>query len=143
MPPPPVDCCIALASCSSRHSSSFPTPVAGRPDASMQSAMRDGASSSAQGLVAPKFGKCTGLPLVACPTCGEDIMELTCGQGSKVPGAIFFKCRLHERDVSPEIVPFLYLYLSAHFDLVERSCINCRCLELAHGIYLPTSTRRC
>ncbi|CAD6262410.1 unnamed protein product [Miscanthus lutarioriparius] len=59
--------------------------------------MTFGGSSSAQGIVAPKFGKRMGLPLVPCPKCGEEIMELTCGPGSKVPRAIFFKCRLHER----------------------------------------------
>lgn len=47
-----------------------------------------------------KCGERTGLPLIPCPDCGEEILELVAGSGSKVPGAIFFKCRLHERDVS-------------------------------------------
>jgi hypothetical protein len=93
--------------------------------------MTFGGSSLAQGIVAPKVEKCTGLPLVACPKCGEEIMELTCGSGSKAPGAMFFKCRLHERDVSPKVLPSLYLQLSPHFDLVEPSNINCMCLERA------------
>jgi hypothetical protein len=37
---------------------------------------------------------------VPCPTCGEEIIELVAALGSKVLKAIFFKCRLHERDVS-------------------------------------------
>lgn len=62
--------------------------------------------SAAAGLVGLKIGERTKLPLVPCPKCGEEILELTCGPGSKVPGAIFFKCRFHDRDVSSNVELF-------------------------------------
>ena len=71
--------------------------------ASTQSAMSLGSSSSAQRVGPLRLGARTGLPLVPCPKCGEEILELTSGPGSKVPGAIFFKCRLHERDASADL----------------------------------------
>jgi hypothetical protein len=47
-----------------------------------------------------KWGEKSGLPLVPCPKCGEEVLELVAGPGSKVPGAVFFACRFHDRDVS-------------------------------------------
>jgi hypothetical protein len=75
-------------------------------------------SSSTQEIVAPKMGKVTGLPLVPCPKCGSEILELTCGEGSKVPGAIFFKCVLHERDVRPNAQPSLFPFALCSISLV-------------------------
>ena len=45
-----------------------------------------GSSSSAQRVRPLRLGARTGLPLVPCPKCGKEILELTTGPGSKVPG---------------------------------------------------------
>ncbi|KAJ1276095.1 hypothetical protein BS78_05G188000 [Paspalum vaginatum] len=52
-----------------------------------------------------KVGLRTGLPLVPCPKCGDEVVELRVSELSKIPGQIFFKCRLHEKDV-PGTCPF-------------------------------------
>ena len=61
-----------------------------------------GVGSSAYERLASDRGEKTGLPLLPCPKCGSEVLELVCGPGSKVLGAVFFKCQFHERDVSPQ-----------------------------------------
>ncbi|WVZ50666.1 hypothetical protein U9M48_001898 [Paspalum notatum var. saurae] len=46
-----------------------------------------------------KVGMHTGMPLVPCPKCGDEVVELRASDLSKIPRQIFFKCRLHEKDM--------------------------------------------
>ncbi|WVZ79263.1 hypothetical protein U9M48_026865 [Paspalum notatum var. saurae] len=67
------------------------------------------AQGAVTGLTAGcKVGMRTGLPLVPCPKCGDEVMELRASDLSKILGQIFFKCRLHEKDV-PGTCPFYLL----------------------------------
>lgn len=71
------------------------------------STMSQGSSSvwydrSAQ-MVPRRLGKNgwrTGLPLVSCPRCGEEVIELQSGTECKNPNKIFFKCCKNEMHVS-------------------------------------------
>ncbi|KAJ1254724.1 hypothetical protein BS78_K336500 [Paspalum vaginatum] len=64
--------------------------------------------STAKGVTMVKVGTRTGLPLVPCPKCGSEVLELRASDLSKIPGQIFFKCRRHE-NWDPGSCPFYML----------------------------------
>ncbi|KAG2598125.1 hypothetical protein PVAP13_5KG529300 [Panicum virgatum] len=57
-------------------------------------------SSSVPVRLIGKFGKRTGYPLVICPFCGDEVIELLSGPGAKNPNKVYLKCCQNEQNVT-------------------------------------------